>query len=58
MALLKKVNTMSKEEIGKHLFLTLVQTKNNHAAFGHRFIGNFWIYLYYVITNLQLEKSC
>ena len=27
---------MSKEEIGKHLFLALVQTKNNHALLEHR----------------------
>ena len=36
MTLLKKVKTMSKEEIGKHLFLALVQTKNNHALLEHR----------------------
>ena len=36
MTVLKKVKTMSKEEIGKHLFLTLVQTKNNHALLEHR----------------------
>lgn len=36
MTLLKKVKTMSKEEIGKHLFLSLVQTKNNHALLEHR----------------------
>lgn len=59
MRLLKKVKTMSKEEIGKHLFLTLVQTKNNHALLEQTaFIGNSWIYPYYVITNLRLEKSC
>ena len=26
---------MSKEEIGKHLFLAIVQTKNNHALLEH-----------------------
>lgn len=35
MTLLKKVKTMSKEEIGKHLFLAIVQTKNNHALLEH-----------------------
>ena len=58
MTLLKKVKTMSKEEIGKHLFLALVQTKNNHAFWNIASIENSWIYLYYVITNFRLEKSC
>ena len=41
MRLLKKVKTMSKEEIGKHLFLTLVQTKNNHALLEQRIYRKF-----------------
>ena len=36
MTLLKKVKTMSNEEIGKHLFISLVQTKNNHALLEQR----------------------
>lgn len=41
MTVLKKVKTMSKEEIGKHLFLSHVQTKNNHALLEQRIYRKF-----------------
>ena len=56
MTLLKKVKTMSKEEIGKHL--PSYRPKITMRFWNIASIENSWIYLYYVITNFRLEKSC